>query len=214
MLEKVNLFSTLSPVALEQLDSRTKPKKYRKNTVIMEKGDEASALYLLVSGKVRVYVSDDEGKEVVLNVCDEPGSHFGELSLLRDTTRTASVMTLADSQFLVISKQDFLKCLADNPEIAADIIASLIDQVSTLTDRVSALALNDVYGRLAATLKDLAKEEDGQLITQALTQQELAQMIGSSREMVSRIFKELKAGDYIRLQDKRIVINKKLPARW
>jgi CRP/FNR family cyclic AMP-dependent transcriptional regulator len=74
--------------------------------------------------------------------------------------------------------------------------------------------LNDVYGRLAATLKDLAKDEDGQLVTQALTQQELAQMIGASREMVSRIFKELKAGGYIRIDDKRIVLTKKLPARW
>ncbi len=79
---------------------------------------------------------------------------------------------------------------------------------------MSALALNDVYGRLAATLRDLAREEDGRLITQALTQQELAQMIGASREMVSRIFKELKAGDYIHLEDKRIVLTKKLPARW
>ena len=86
--------------------------------------------------------------------------------------------------------------------------------MTNLTDRVSALALNDVYGRLAATLKDLAKEEGGKLITQPLTQQELAQMIGASREMVSRIFKELKAGDYIRMQDKRVVLNKKLPARW
>jgi CRP/FNR family cyclic AMP-dependent transcriptional regulator len=214
MLDKVSLFSSLSPEELKTLQSHAKPKHYRKNTVIMEKGDESAALYVLVSGKVRVYVADDEGKEVVLNVCDEPGAHFGELALLRNTTRTASVMTLEDSQFLIISKQDFLKCLADHPQIALDIIGGLVDQVSALTERVSALALNDVYGRLAATLRDLAREEDGRQITQAITQQELAQMIGASREMVSRIFKELKAGDYIRLEDKRIVINKKLPARW
>ncbi len=214
MLDKVALFSSLSPDDVATLERHTKTKRYRKNTVIMEKGDESAALYVLVSGKVRVYVADEEGKEVVLNVCDEPGSHFGELALLRDTTRTASVMTLEDSQFLIISKPDFRKCLADHPEIALDIIGALVDQVSNLTERVSALALNDVYGRLAATLKDIAREEDGRLITQALTQQELAQMIGASREMVSRIFKELKAGDYIHLEDKRIVLNKKLPARW
>ena len=214
MLNKVSLFATLSPEELQTLESHAILKRYRKNTIIIEKGDESSALYVLVSGKVRVYVADEEGKEVLLNVCDEPGSHFGELALLRDTKRTASVMTLEDSKFLVISKQDFLKCLADHPQIALDIIGQLVDQVSSLTERVSALALNDVYGRLAATLKELAKEEGGQLITQPVTQQELAQMIGASREMISRIFKELKAGDYIRIDDKRIVLNKKLPARW
>ena len=214
MLDQVSLFSSLSPEDLQTLESHAKNKRYRRNTVIMEKGDDSSALYVLVSGKVRVYVADDDGKEVVLNVCDEPGSHFGELALLRGVTRTASVMTLEDSHFLVISTPDFLACLADHPEIALDIIGALVDQVSTLTERVSALALNDVYGRLAATLRDMAREEDGRWITQALTQQELAQMIGASREMVSRIFKELKAGDYIQLEDKRIVLNKKLPARW
>jgi CRP/FNR family cyclic AMP-dependent transcriptional regulator len=214
MLSKVSLFSALPPEQLRALESHASTKSYRKNTIIIEKGDESSALYVLVSGKVRVYVADEEGKEVVLNVCDEPGSHFGELALLRDTPRTASVMTIEDSKFLVIAKQDFLSCLAAYPQIALDIIGYLVDQVGSLTERVSALALNDVYGRLAATLRDLAREEGGKLITQPVTQQELAQMIGASREMVSRIFKELKAGDYIRVADRRIVLNKKLPARW
>lgn len=214
MLSQVALFASLPPGELQKLESRTKQKRYRKNTVIIEKGDESSTLYVLVSGKVRAYVSDEQGKEVVLNVCDEPGTVFGELALLRDTPRTASVMTLEDSQFLLLSKVDFQQCLRDNPQIALDIIADLIDRVSVLTDRVSALALNDVYGRLAATLQNMASQEDGRRITQAVTQQELAQMIGASREMVSRIFKELKAGDYIQLEGKRIVLNKKLPARW
>lgn len=214
MLNKVSLFSSLPPDELQTLESHANLKSYRKNTIIMDKGDESSALYVLVSGKVRVYIADEEGKEVVLNVCDEPGSHFGELALLGNTARTASVMTLEDSKFLIISKQDFLNWLADYPQIALSIIRHLVDQITSLTDRVSALALNDVYGRLAATLKDLAKDENGRLITQPLTQQELAQMIGASREMVSRIFKELRAGGYIQIDDKRIVLLKKLPARW
>jgi CRP/FNR family cyclic AMP-dependent transcriptional regulator len=214
MLSKVSLFSALPPEELQTLESHANLKSYRKNTIIIDKGDESSALYVLVSGKVRVYVADEEGKEVVLSVCEAPGSHFGELALLGDTARTASVMTIEDSKFLIISKQDFLGCVADYPQIALNIIGHLVDQVSSLTERVSALALNDVYGRLAATLKDLAKDEDGELITQPLTQQELAQMIGASREMVSRIFKELKAGGYIRIADKRIVLMKKLPPRW
>jgi len=214
MLNKVSLFSALPPEEIQTLESHANLKSYRKNTIIIEKGDESAALYVLVSGKVRIYVADEEGKEVVLSVCDEPGSHFGELALLRNAPRTASVMTLEDSKFLIVSKQDFLSCLTEYPQIALSIIGYLVDQVGSLTERVSALALNDVYGRLAATLQNLAKEEDGKLMTQPVTQQELAQMIGASREMVSRIFKELKAGGYIRIDDKRIVLNKKLPARW
>ncbi len=214
MLEKVSLFSALSEEELENLEKHAHQKTYRKNTIIMEKGDDSSSLFVLVSGKVAVYVADEEGKEVVLNVCEEPGAHFGELALLNSIPRTASVRTLADSRFLVINRQEFQQCLADHPEIAVEIIRSLVDKVTKLTERLSTFALKDVYGRLAATLKELAHEEDGRLITGRITQQELARMIGSSREMVSRIFKELQTGGYITVENKRVILNKKLPARW
>lgn len=214
MLEKVSLFSALTEEELNNLESHAHQKTYRKNTIIMEKGDESSSLFVLVSGKVAVYVADEEGKEVVLNVCDEPGAHFGELALLNRIPRTASVRTLEDSRFLVIHRQDFQQALSDHPEIAIEIISHLVNQVSKLTERLSTFALKDVYGRLAATLKELAQEESGRLITGRITQQELARMIGASREMVSRIFKELQTGGYITLENKRIILNKKLPARW
>lgn len=214
MLSTVSLFSGLAEDELRKLESHANQKTYRKNTIIIEKGDESSSLYVLLSGKVRVYIADDEGKEVVLNVLDEPGSHFGELALVGDTERTASVMTMEDSKLLVISKQDFTQFLAENPQVALTLITHLVEQVKTLTDRVSTLALNDVYGRVAATLRTQAKEIDGKLITGRLTQQELAQMVGSSREMISRIFKDLKMGGYIAIEDKRIILLKKLPARW
>ncbi len=214
MLNKVSLFSALSPEELQILEGRTHLKKYRKNTIIIERGGESAALFILVSGKVRVYIPDDDGKEVVLKVCSEPGSYFGELSLLGNTARTASVITLENSSLKVIFKQDFLNCFSDNPQIALDIIGNLVEQVTKLTDRLSAFALKDVYGRLVVTLNELAKEKDGRFVTQRVTQQELAQMIGASREMISRIFRELQAGDYIRIEEKRIVLNKKLPARW
>jgi CRP/FNR family cyclic AMP-dependent transcriptional regulator len=215
MLEHVSLFSNLSQDELTTLESHSNLKSYRKNTVIIEKGDESSSLYALISGKVRVYVADDEGKEVVLSVLEAPGAHFGELALVGETERTASVMTMADSRMLVISKQDFMNCLAGNPEIALTLIRHLVNQVKTLTERVSTLALNDVYGRVVATLKEQAREEaDGRTMTSRLTQQEIAQMVGSSREMVSRIFKDLRQGGYIGIEDKRIIIRKKLPAKW
>lgn len=214
MLNKVPLFACLPDDAIETLESHSSVKSYRKNTVIIERGDETTSLYVLVSGKVRVYVSDEDGKEVVLSVLDAPGAYFGELALVGSTERTASVMTVEDSMLRVISKQDFRACLVDNPQIGLELIHDLAKQVKTLTDRVSTLALNNVYGRLVATLTEWSKEEDGRLITGRLTQQEIAQLVGSSREMVSRIFKDLKQGGYIAIENKRIVLLKKLPARW
>ena len=214
MLNMIPLFAGLSNAELRTLESHAVQKTYRKNTVVIEKGDESTSLYVLVSGKVRVYVADDEGKEVVLNLLDEPGAYFGELALVGDTERTASVMTMEDSKLLVISKQDFLACLGNNPQIALALIHHLVEQVKSLTDRVGTLALNDVYGRVAATLREQAREEDGRMVTARLTQQEIAQMVGASREMISRIFKDLRLGGYIEIEDKRIVLLKKLPPRW
>jgi CRP/FNR family cyclic AMP-dependent transcriptional regulator len=214
MLDKVALFSGLSQDALEALERHSVVKRYRRSTVIVEKGDESNNLYVLLSGKIRVYLADDSGKEIVLETAEEPGAHFGELALLLDRPRTASVETLEDSRFIVISRSSFLESLEANPQIAIGIMRYLADKVEHLTERVGSLALDDVYGRLAKALGELAREEDGRLITPRVTQQELAQMIGATREMVSRIFKELKAGEYIALEDKRVVINRKLPARW
>ena len=214
MLEKVALFSGLSPEALEALERHATTKRYRRNTVIVEKGDDSNNLYVLLSGRIRVYLADDAGKEIVLDTADEPGAHFGELALLLDRPRTASVETLEDARFMVISRASFLECLEANPQIAIGIMRYLAEKVEHLTERVGSLALDDVYGRLAKALGELAREEDGRMITPRVTQQELAQMIGATREMVSRIFKELKTGDYIAIEDKRVVINRKLPARW
>ena len=214
MLEKIPLFASLPSDAIQTLETHSSIKSYRKNTVIIERGDGSNSLYVLEGGKVRVYVSDEDGKEVVLNVLEAPGAYFGELALVGDTERTASVMTVEDSKMRIISKQNFSACLAGNPQIALELIHDLVKQVKMLTDRVGTLALNDVYGRVAATLSEWAKEEDGRLITGRLTQQEIAQMVGSSREMVSRIFKDLKLGGYIAIENKRIVLLKKLPARW
>jgi len=196
MLGNIPLFSGLSDEDLRTIEQHAVPKSYRRNTVLIEKGDETTSLYVIVSGRVKVFVADETGKEIVLNTQEE-GEHFGELALLGDTRRTASVMTVDDSKFLVITKKAFLQCLSTHPNIALNLIRALVERVRALTDNVSNLALRDVYGRLTAALMENAKEEDGKLMTDRLTQQEIASLVGSSREMVSRIFKDLKAGGYI-----------------
>lgn len=213
MLAQVPVFKELSVAQRDKLLQHAIVRKYRKNTVLMEKGDVANGLYVVLSGFVKVYISDAQGKEYVLNEMPA-GCYLGELALLEDSTRTASAMTLEDSRLLFISKAAFKSFLYETPDAAYRLIKSLAARLREMTSEVEKLALRDVYSRLAETLSSRASEEEGRLITDSLTQQQLASMIGASREMVSRILKDLKGGGYISLEGKRIVLNRPLPEKW
>lgn len=213
LLGAIPLFAGLSEADLRAVVSHAHAKTYRKNTVVIEKGDQSTSLYILISGRVRVYLANEEGKELLLHTL-ETGDYFGELALLGDIARTASVMTETDCNLLVVSKPAFLDCLRAHPEIALETIRHLARKLSDLTERTGTLALLDVYGRVAAVLRERSRQEDGRMITDRLTHQELAQIVGSSREMISRIIKELKQGGYIDVENKRVVLKRKLPARW
>ena len=213
MLQNANLFAGMDPEDIATLERHTVRKTYRRNTVIMERGDEANTLFVLIEGRVKAYVSDDEGKEIILSEM-APGAHFGELALLRNIPRTASVMTLEDSSFLVLTKRSFLECLTAHPELALNLIGDLIERIQLLTESVSDLALLDVYGRIAKVLTDAAEEIEGRLITPRFTHQEIADRVGSSREMVSKILKDLKAGGYITIEGKHLILERRLPPKW
>lgn len=213
MLENVPLFEGLTPEELKTIEQHTVKKPYRKNTVLIERGDEANTLFVLTDGKVKTYIADEEGREIVLNELG-PGVHLGELALLADIPRTASVMTTEDSSFLVLTKRSFMQCLSDHPSIAFNLIRSLVMRTRALTESVGDLALRDVYGRIAKVLSESMQEEDGQLITPPFTHQQIADRVGSSREMVSKILKDLKIGGYLTTVGKRFVLEKKLPAKW
>jgi CRP/FNR family transcriptional regulator, cyclic AMP receptor protein len=186
---------------------------FRKNTVVINEGDATDALYIIQSGKVKVYLADEAGKEVVLTT-EGPGSYFGEM-VLDGGPRSASVMTLETSTFSVVGKNEFKKFLTEHPDVSIHIIEKLIARTRALTDNVKSLALLDVYGRVAKLLLELAREEDGKLVIgEKLTQQEMANRVGASREMVSRILSDLSKGGYINITGKKIIIAKKPPPGW
>jgi CRP/FNR family cyclic AMP-dependent transcriptional regulator len=156
-------------------------------------------------------MSNEEGKEIILNE-QGPGEHFGELALLDDTPRSASVMAMEKTQVSVISRQDFRDVLLNHPGIALSLIKDLSRRVRLLSENVKNLALLDVYGRVAKTLIGMARHIEGRLTIESRpTQQDIANHIGASREMVSRILKDLETGGYITITKKRIFINEKLP---
>lgn len=214
MLENIALFSDLAEKDLELISSHSVIKQYPKSCILINEGDRSDALYVILGGKVKVFLSDEDGKEIILNI-QEAGEYFGELALLDEEPRSASVMTLEPSRLMVISKTDFQRCLMANPELALKLIQALAQRVRSLTETVRNLALLDVYGRVARTLENLAVEKNGkQVIEQRLTHQDIANMVGASREMVSRIMKDLTTGGYVQVVNRQITIKGKLPPGW
>jgi CRP/FNR family cyclic AMP-dependent transcriptional regulator len=214
MLEAVSLFASLDLDDIAKIEAHTNVKRSRRNTVIIERGDDSSALYFIVDGQVRVFVAGDDGKEKTLNELG-PGDYFGELALLGETQRTASVSTLSECEFRMLSKAEFKHCLELHPAIAFNLIQRLTLEVGRLSEELADMALLDVYQRVVKMLNDAAEEDDaGRLLTPKLTQQAISDRVGCSREMVNRILKELKLGGYLSVDNKHFVINRKLPAHW
>lgn len=210
MLENVPLFSGLAAEALAEIELHGSLKSFKKNAIIINQDDESYSLYVILSGRVKVFVSGEDGREVVLNH-QAAGDYFGDLALIDKQPRVASVMTTEASKLMIISRDDFLTCLSRNPEIAINLIKPMTRRMRMLAQNVSSLALMDVYGRVARILLQQAEENDGELVTGRITQQEIADMVGASRAMVSRILKDLKAGGYISIHRKCVTIHRQLP---
>jgi len=204
---------TLSDADLVAMGSHGIARSYPKSTVIVSEGDLTDSLYIILEGRVKVYVSDGDGHDVVL-ATQGAGEYFGEL-VLDEGPRSASVMTLEPSRFLVVPLKDFREFVVGNPAFALSLIEKLIARVRALTESVKSLALMDVYGRVARLLLELAVESEGGLvIAQRLTQQDIASRIGASREMVSRILKDLSTGGYLTQSRTGIVLHRKPPEHW
>lgn len=206
-------FLGLSEADVAALSKHAVTRAFPKNTIILNEGDQTDSLYVIVSGRVKVFLSNEEGKEIVLDI-QGPGEYFGEM-VLDEGPRSASVMTLEPCRFQLIPKDDIKALLQSHPDFAMHLVRKLIWRARVLTEHVKSLALQNVYGRFTKLLHELAVEENGKLIVQEkLSQQEMANRIGASREMVNRIVKDLATGGYISVEGSRIEIHKTLPANW
>ncbi|SJM94799.1 Crp/Fnr family transcriptional regulator [Crenothrix polyspora] len=213
-LKKIPFLATLPSDALQVLASKAKAVKFLKQEVIITEGDETHSLYIILSGKVRVFSTDNKSKEVTLLI-QETGSYFGEIALLSDEPRSASVLALEKTLCGIISKHDFIQWLTLHPEVAISLLGVLSEKIRALTQKVKQLALSNVYERTIKVLNDMARPYgDMYIITARPTQYELATMVGSSREMINKIMQELVKGGYIILEEKTLIIEKKLPASW
>ena len=206
-------FLGLSEQDIAALSRRAVTRAFPKNTIILNEGDQTDSLYIILSGRVKVFLANEEGKEIVLDT-QGPGEYFGEM-VLDEGPRSASVMTLEPCRFQLIPKDDVKALLQNHPDFAMHLVRKLIYRGRVLTEHVKSLALQNVYGRFAKLLNEMAVPQDGKRVLQEkLSQQELANRVGASREMINRIVKDLTTGGYISVDGQRIVIHKPLPANW
>jgi CRP/FNR family cyclic AMP-dependent transcriptional regulator len=205
--------AALTDPTVRQIAGHGQMRSFPKHAIIINEGDASNSVFIILTGRVKVFSSDEGGREIVFNDFG-PGEYIGEMSL-DGRPRSASVMTLEPSTFSVVDRDQFRAAIAANPDIALQIISTLITRARIASTSVKNLALLDVYGRVARLLLDLAEDKDGVLvIPDKLTQQDIGDRVGASRDMVSRIFKDLVAGGYIKNDHKIITILRKPPERW
>jgi len=212
-MSKAGPFFYLDESGLRALAPHGAVRSFAKNAIVVNEGDATDSLYVVLSGRVKAFVSGEDGREVVLSTAGA-GEYFGEL-VLDGGPRSASIMTLEPCRFFVIPRGDVEGLLERSPAFARDLIYALIGRVRTLTGKVFDLALKDVYGRFVRFIDETAIEQEGKrVVAERLTQHDIAARIGGSREMVSRIVKDLTAGGYISIDAKQITVHKKLPSNW
>lgn len=201
----------LPPALLEALASRGNSRTFRANAILITEGDAGDALYIVVTGRLRAYASSADGRDVVLSE-HGPGEYVGELSL-DGAARSASVRTLEPSTCRVVQGVELRSFLAEHPDFALHLSQKLTRMVRRLTEQVKSLALQDVYGRMVRVLNELSDPVGSErVVREKLTQQDIAERVGSSREMVNRVMKDLSTGGYVSVRDGHHVIHRKLPA--
>jgi CRP/FNR family cyclic AMP-dependent transcriptional regulator len=211
LLRNVPLLSVLNEDELALLARVVSRKSYARGSLILCAGDPTDSLYVLISGRIKVFMSDLDGREVILSIL-EPSEFFGEMGLIDDSPRSANVVALEPCELICISKPDFKRCLADHFEMAMTVMRGLVKRLRDADNQIGSLALIDVCGRVARLLLEMAEVVDGEkVVTKKLSKQDIARMIGASREMVSRVMKHLQVAGHIEVRADSIVIRENMP---
>ena len=206
VLKAVPLFASLPDDQLRTLAAVVTRRSAPRASVIMAAGDQIDSLYIVISGRLKVMMGDADGKEVILSLIG-PGEYFGEMGLIDDSPRSASVVSIEPCELLCVAKRDFKKCLVENFEMSTAVMRGLVRRLREADRKIGSLALLDVYGRVARLLLDMSEDVNGQkVVTKRLPKQDIAKMIGASREMVSRVMKDLQMGGYIEMRGSSIVL--------
>ena len=205
-LRMLPIFSNTPEGSLNAVARAALLRRVPRNAQVVRAGERTDFVYLVLSGMLDVVVGDEDGREAILSELG-PGELFGEMSMLDDAVRSATVMAIAPSELIVISKTDFRRCMKENFDVAHFVMRKLIQRLRTANRRIESLALLDIHGRVARVLRDMAETVDGrQVISGKICKQSIAKMIGASREMVSRTMKDLELRGLIQVSQGQILL--------
>jgi CRP-like cAMP-binding protein len=213
LLRNVSIFADLDAASVASLERLAELRDFPDGAVIVSQEERGDSLFVLVRGKVKVVLYGDSGREIILEIFKAPGDFFGEMSLLDNEPRSATVIADEASRLLVLSRRDFQSHIEAHPRTALRVLTELSRRLRRADAVIGNLALLDVYGRLAGKLRELAASEgeeveDGVVLRHRPTQAEIAATIGTSRETVSRALSDLARRGYVVMTGKRLLLRR------
>lgn len=202
LLRRVPLFAALTPSQSASIADAIVKKRFKRSEVVVEQGKKSDALYIILTGRARVMSADNRGREVILATL-QPGDYIGEMSLIDDEPHSATVRTEVQTDVLMLGREAFSRCLPENSSMSYNIMRGLVQRLRHADRKIESLALMDVYGRVARSLLEFAVDDGaGNLkVREKISRQDLAKMVGASREMVSRVMKDLEERGFVQTQD-------------
>ena len=208
LIRRVPLFSMLTNDQAQSIADSVVKRRFRRGEIVVEHNRKSNTLFILLNGRARVLTSDSRGREVILAVL-QPGDYVGEMSLIDNEPHSATVRAEVQTDMLVLGRTEFARCLPENSSLSYAIMRGLVSRLRQADRQIESLALLDVYGRVARTLLDMA-EADGErlLIRNKVSRQDMAKIVGASREMVSRVMKDLEERGVIETQENGSVVIK------
>jgi len=213
LIRRVPLFSLLTTDQAQSIADSVVKRRFKRGELIVEQGTKSNALFILLNGRARVLTADTRGREVILAVL-QPGDYVGEMSLIDHEPHSATVRAEVQTDMLVLGRNEFARCLPESSSLSYAILRGLVARLRNADRQIESLALLDVYGRVARTLLDMSEEEKGlKIIRGKVSRQDMAKVVGASREMVSRVMKDLEERGVIEtLENGSVVINERLPS--
>ncbi|THF64365.1 Crp/Fnr family transcriptional regulator [Pseudothauera rhizosphaerae] len=209
-LKTFPLFQGLSEEVLAAVAHCSMMRRFPRGQAVVLAGDRSDFVYFVLTGSLKVVVSDEDGREVILSILGQ-GELFGEMAIFGEQPRSASVVAVTPSDLVMIPKQDFRQIMKDNFDVAWRIMCNLAERLRNADRKIESLALMDVYGRVARLLLEMAEEHDGRMVVvRKISKQDIAKMIGASREMVSRVMKDLSVQGLIEESERGIVLRERL----
>jgi len=210
LLRTVPLFSELSDDAINSLSRLATRRRYPKDTVVFFENEEGDCLFMILEGRIKVTILGDDGREIILTMLGS-GDLFGEMALLDNEPRSATAIAVEESELLSLHRTEFQAVIGDNPGISSALIKVLSARLRRANHQISTLALLDVYGRVARVILDMAREEgrrlkDGRIAFRRATHQEIANRIGTTRETVTRMLKDLERQDFVKVEGREILL--------